>query len=166
MASARPAGRPLDAVLPVLELQFVDETGTKGTTTVKYPFGTTVAVIDASATAFASLIAPISGCVLIRQRIIYKAIATPRDVPDTGSTVKFQGVFFFSTGDDTPIELIAVPGILDTVISTIEPGAGVLIDVTISDVVDFIATVLDSDLINPFGDNITELVTAYRQSRS
>jgi hypothetical protein len=150
----------------VLELQYVDATGTKGATTVKYPLGTTVAVMDAQASALASLIAPITGCVLIRQRIIYKAVADPRDVPDTGSTVKSQGVFFFSTGDDTPYEVVGVPGIDEEVISDVEPFSGVSIDVTNSDVIAVLDVVLAGIYSNPFGDDIASLVTAYRQSRS
>lgn len=150
----------------MLELQYVDETGTKGATTVKYPLGTTVAFMDAQATALASLIAPITGCVLILQRIIFKAVETPKPVPDMGSTVKGQGVFFFSTSDETPAELIAVPGILEETISDDEPGAGVSIDITNSNVIDFIDAVLAGSYINPFGDAVTALVTAYRQSRS
>jgi len=156
----------LDAQLPVLELQYVDETGTKGATTVKYPLGTTVAVIDASATALASLIAPITGCVLIRQRILFKAVTNPRDVPDTGSTVKSQGVFIFATSDETPLELIGIPGIEAEVISDVEPGAGVAIDVTNSDIVAFLDACLAGVYSNPFGDAITSLVAAYRQSRA
>jgi len=133
---------------------------------VKYPLGTTVAVMDASATALASLIAPITGCVLIRQRIIYKAVVTPRDVPDVGSTVKSQGVFYFSTGDETPVELLAVPGILEEMISNAEPGAGVSIDITDSAIIDFIDACLAGGVTNPFGDAIAALVTAYRQSRA
>jgi len=166
--SARPSGNPLDALLPVLELQYLDETGRKGATTVKYPLGTTVAFLDAQATALASLIAPITGCVLIRQRIIYKAVATPRDVPDVGSTVKSQGVFIFSTSEDgsTPLEVIGVPGIEEEVISNAEPGNGVSIDVTNSDVIAFLDTVLTGVYSNPFGNDITSLAAAYRQSRS
>ena len=133
---------------------------------VRYPLGTTVAVIDASAMAFASLIAPLTGCTLIRQRIIYKAVATPRDVPDVGSTVYSQGVFIFSTGEDTPMELIGVPGIEEEAISDVEPFTGVSIDVTNSDVITFLDTVLEGVYSNPFGDDITSLVTAYRQSRT
>jgi len=150
----------------VLELQYVDETGTKGATTVKYPLGTTVAFMEAQATALASLIAPITGCVLIRQRIIYKAVQTPRDAPDTGSAVKSQGVFFFSTGDDTPLELLSVPGIEAEVISNAEPGAGVAIDTDNAAIIAFVDAVTANGFTNPFGEAITALVTAYRQSRS
>lgn len=166
MASGQAHDRALEAALPVLELQYVDETGTKAATTVKYPLGTTVAFMDAQAEALASLIAPITGCVLIRQRIIYKAVETPKPVPDTGSTITRQGVFIFITSDDTPDGLVAVPGILDEVISDVEPFAGVSIDITNSDVIAFLDLVLAGSFTNPFGDVLTSLAAAYRQSRS
>lgn len=156
----------MEQALPVLELQYVDEVGTKGATTVKYPLGTTVAFMEAQATALASLIAPITGCVLVRQRIIYRAVTNPRAVPDVGSTVKAQGVFIFSTGDDTPMELIGVPGIEQEVISNVEPGSGVAIDVTNSDVIAFVDSVLAGGFSNPLGNAVVALVAAYRQSRA
>lgn len=156
----------MEATLPVLELQYLDETGSKGATTVKYPVGTTYAVMDAQASALASLIAPITGCVLIRQRIIYKAVATPRDVPDTGSLIHNAGMFIFSTVGGEPYEMIAVPGILEEVLRDDEPFAGVGVDVGNSDVVAFVASVLAASCTNPFGDVIDALVTAYRQSRA
>lgn len=156
----------MEPQLPVLELQYVDDTGTKGTTTVKYPIGTTVAVIDAQATALASLIAPITGCVLIRQRIIYKAVVTPRPVPDVGSTIKRQGVFLFSVDPPSPYGLIAVPGILEEVLSDVEPFAGYAIDRDNAAIINFVDTVIAGDLTNPFGDALTSLAAAYRQSRA
>ncbi len=156
----------MDSSLPVLELQYLDSTGTKGTTTVKYPLGTTYAVIDASASAFASLIAPITGCVLIRQRIIFKATVTPRDVPDTGSLIHNAGVFVFSNGEDNPNTIVSVPGILDAVLVTVGPTAGYEIDDTNSDVDAFLTLVADGIYTNPFADDVVQLEAAYRQSRT
>jgi len=164
-AAHRPA-KPLDRLLPIVELQYVDETGTKGATSVKYAVDTPYALMDAEASVLASLIAPITGCALVRQRIIYKAVASPRDVPEVGSTIKSQGVFFFTTGDETPLELIAVPGIAEGVISDEEPGAGVDIDLIHTDIIAFADAVTSNGLTNPFGDAITALVAAYRQSRA
>lgn len=150
----------------MLELQYVDETGTKGTTSVKYPLGTTVAVIDASATALASLIAPITGCSLIRQRIIFKAVQIPLDVPDTGSLVHSAGVFFFSNGEDNPMTIVSIPGILESLFVTSGPTAGYEIDDANSDVDSFLTLVEDGIYTNPFADDVIQLEAAYRQSRS
>jgi len=156
----------LDKLLPIVELQYVDETGTKGAVSVRYAVDTPYAVLDAEASAFASLIAPLTGCALIRQRILYKAVVDPRDVPDTGSTILSQGVFFFTTGDDTPMELIAVPGILEEVLSDVEPVAGYAIDTDNADIIAFIDAVTSNGLTNPFGDAIASLDAAYLQSRA
>jgi len=145
---------------------YIDETGTKGTTTVKYPVGTTYAVIDAEASVLASLIAPITGCVLVRQRIIYKAVEIPRLSPDTGSDVKQAAVFFFATEANAIDGLLAVPGILEGVMRIDEPFAGYVVDGSNSAIVSLVAVILAAGLTNPFGDVFTSLVTAYRQSRS
>lgn len=150
----------------MLELQYVDETGTKGAVAVKYPLGTTVAFMDAQASALASLIAPITGCSLIRQRIIYKAVVEPREVPDTGSIVHNVGAFLFFTGVDTPMEIVTVPGILDSVLKTSGPTAGYEIDESNSDIEAFLDLVEMGFYTNPFGDDVIQLQAAYRQSRT
>jgi hypothetical protein len=133
---------------------------------VRYPFDTTVAVIDASATALASIIAPITGCTLIRQRIIFRAKQLPRDVADTGSSTYNSGVLIFTTDDDGPNELLAVPGILDSVLLTDGPTAGYGIDTANSDIQALIMLLTGSIYTNPFGDALNELTAAYRQSRT
>lgn len=151
--------------MPVLELLYVDETGTKGTTTVKYPVGTTYAVVDADAAVLASLIAPLTGCVLMRQRIIFKAVAIPRLEPIPGSSVIQSGVFIFSDGTADNLNLFEVPGILDSILETTGNGAGVLIDLTNSDVIALIDAYIAADLTNVFGTVCETLEAAYRQSR-
>lgn len=155
----------MNALLPVLELQYVDETGTKGAITVKYPLGTTVAVIDAQGSLLASLIAPMTGCALIRQRIIYKAVAEPRDEPDAGSLITRRGVFYFASDDDANVTLVEVPGIIDDVLLTEGNGAGVLIDLSNSDIVSLIATIIGTPITDPFGNVMGHILAAYRQSR-
>lgn len=166
MANGPVTVRSLDALLPVLELQYLDETGTKGTTSVRYPLGTTVAVMDAQASALASLIAPITGCVLIRQRIIYKAVETPRSVPDTGSTIVRSGVFVFASEDEASLAIVQVPGILDEMMETTGVGAGFIINLSNPLVISLVDTIIESGVTNPFGVVMTHVLAAYRQSRS
>lgn len=156
----------MEAALPVLELQYVDETGSRGAITVKYPIGTTVAVMDAEAIALASIVAPITGCALIRQRVIYKFVATPRLSPDTGSDVKRQGVFIFDGSDEDKKALVAIPGILDSLLVVDGPGSGILIDTSLTDVETFVDECIAGIWCNPFGDDILSLIAAYRQSRA
>lgn len=156
----------MDKLFPVLELQYVDETGTKGAVTVKYPIDTTVAVLDAQAISLASFIAPLTGCVLVRQRFIYKAVASPRLSPITGSDVKRQGVFIFEGIDEDKKALVAVPGILDSLLVTDGPGSGTLIDTSLTDVETVVDECIAGIWCNPFGDDIVTLIAAYRQSRA
>jgi len=149
----------------VLELQYVDETGTKGAVTVKYAAGTPYASIDAEASALASIIAPITGCSLIRQRIIYKAVQVPKTVPSIGSDVVRQGMFFFEDGTGESQVLFGIPGFLESKVVTTEPGAGVLIDTSDSDVIALITQFEASGMVNPFNVECYELIAAYLQSR-
>lgn len=150
----------------MLELQYVDETGTKGAITVKYPIGTTVAVLDAQAISLASFIAPITGCVLVRQRIIYKAVAIPKPSPIVGSDVKRQGMFFFEDATEESIVLVAVPGFLDSKLQSSGDGSGILIDTDDSDVIAFLDAFIASGMTNPFAVECYNLIAAYRQSRA
>jgi hypothetical protein len=155
----------LDALTPIIELQYQDETSSKAALQVKVPIGTTYSAADAAATALASVVASITGCVLVRQRIIYKAVQSPKLMAATGSSIKRQGVFIFEHNEDGNQELIGIPGILDSVLATEEPGAGVLIDLTNTDVIAFISAYIGLNWCNPFGISQETLVTAYRQSR-
>jgi len=152
--------------LPVLELQYVDASGSRGAVTVKYPADTTVAVIDAQATVLASLIAPITGCTLIRQRIIYRSVELPRPDADTGSYIFRSGLFILSCDDDAPAAIATVPGIIDDVLLTSGPTAGYGIDTSHSLIIDFFDAVLGLNATNIFGDLIDGIAAAYLQSRA
>lgn len=156
----------MQRALPVLELQYVDASGTRGAVTVKFPLDTTVAIMDASATALASLIAPITGAALIRQRIIYKAVQLPKPDADTGSYIFRSGMLFFDCGDDSPFEFITVPAILDAVLLTDGPSAGYGIDLTNSDVTAVVDEMLALNCTNVFGNAVIELIAGYVQSRA
>lgn len=130
-----------------------------------FPLGTTYAVLDAQASALASFIAPLTSCTLIRQRIIIKDVTEPRATPDVGSSIKRCGVFIFSDTFDENVVLVQVPGILDDVLATDGPGAGVLIDTDDSRVIDFVVAYIASIMVNPFNVKCSVLNTAYRQSR-
>jgi hypothetical protein len=152
--------------LPILELQYVDFTGSKGTVTMRAPLGTTYAEMDASAITLASIIAPVTGCTLIRQRIIFKSVVVPKPATDDSSPIVRSGAFFFASSDDDNQALAIVPGLLEDLYVTTEPGAGVLIDIENADVVAFIATALDVPITDPFGVAMDHIVAAYRQSRT
>lgn len=129
------------------------------------PLGTSYDDMDAGASALASIIAPITGCVLIRQRIIYKAVAVPKPATLDSSPVKRRGVFIFRDGSGGAQALVEVPGILESTLSTDEPGAGVLIDLSNADIAAVVSSIEAGIWVTPFGEDIVSIVTAYRQSR-
>jgi hypothetical protein len=129
------------------------------------PVGTTYEQMDASATVLASIVAPMTGCVLVQQQIRFKAVATPKTAAQIGSAIKRCGVFFFENDDGSRQSLVAIPGILSELLMSDGPGAGVLIDISNSDVADFIELYIDGIWTNPFSDNMSRFVAAYRQSR-
>lgn len=151
---------------PILELQYLDASGSKGTVLMKAPLGTAYEDMDVSAEVLTSIIAPITGAVLIRQRVIFKAIAVPRAAADDSSPILRSGMFFFENDDGTHQTVLQVPSLLDSVLETTEPGAGVLIDTSNSDVVSFVSAALELPIVDPFGNMMASLITAYRQSRT
>jgi hypothetical protein len=156
----------VERALPVLELQYVDASGTRGAITVKYPLDTTVAVMDDQASALSSLIAPITGATLIRQRIIYKAAERPRPDADAGSYIFRSGIFLMMTNPPSPAAIVVVPAIIDAVLLTSGPTAGYGIDRSNSDIIAFFDAVIALNATNVFGDTITAIEAAYLVSRS
>lgn len=127
--------------------------------------GSEVSAIDASALALASLIAPLTGAVLVRQRIIYKSVAVPRLAAIEGSAVRKQGAFIFEDDAGTHNCIATVPAIVESAIMSTGPGAGVLIDQSNADIIAFVETYLGGIWTNPFADDMSVLVAAYLQSR-
>jgi hypothetical protein len=125
----------------------------------------TVEDIDAAATALASIVLPLTGAVLIKQRIKFKNETVPRTDPADSTPIVRSGVFYFSVDPPSPDGLITVPSIKESVISDVEPFAGVGIDRDNSDIIAFADAVLAAGVTNVFGDAFTALVAAYRQSR-
>jgi len=132
---------------------------------MKAPLGTTYAEMDVSAIALASIIAPLTGCTLIRQRIIFKAVSETATVADVGSSIKRRGVFYFGSEDGEAVTLVEVPGILESALQSTGNGAGVLIDLDNVDIAAIVDTILAMPITDPFGNEMAELLAAYRQSR-
>lgn len=149
----------------VVELIWQDDSGSTSATTFYAPSSATVIEIDASATALASILVPITGCVLVKQRISYKWVPETPSIASGGAPIRYTGVFYFNTSPSTPDGLIMVHSIKDEVISDVEPFAGVSIDRDNSTVIGFVDAILAGAVTNPFGDAFTALVAAYLQSR-
>jgi len=149
----------------VVELVWQDETGSTASTMLNVTSSSTVEDIDAAATALASIVLPLTGAVLIKQRIKFKNETVPRTDPADSTPIVRSGVFYFSVDPPSPDGLITVPSIKESVISDVEPFAGVGIDRDNSDIIAFVDAVLAAGVTNVFGDAFTALVAAYRQSR-
>lgn len=149
----------------VVELVWQDETGSNASTLVQALSSATVSEIDASVTALASVLTPLTGCVLIKQRIKYISKPEIRPTASNSTPIVRAGAFYFDCQLDTPDAIITIPSIKDSIILTAEPLAGVGIDTTNADVIAFIETVIGVNATNQFGDAITALIAAYRVSR-
>jgi hypothetical protein len=125
----------------------------------------TYAAAEAQANNLASAVLALSGAILVKMRIVYKADLKDASLVADAPTIKQTGVFIFSTEDDNPYAVVEVPGLKDSVLVTTGPGAGVDIDTGNPDAADFIAIVEDGIYCSPFGDDIATIVTAYLQSR-
>lgn len=149
----------------VVELIWQDETGSTSSSTINCLSSATYAEIDASASALASIVASMTGCVLVRQRIKYTSVPDSPPVASGSAPITRTGVFYFSVDPPSPDGLLIVHSIREGVITDVEPFAGVGIDRDNSDVVAFRDAVLTAGCTNPFGDAFTALVAAYLQSR-
>jgi hypothetical protein len=142
-----------------------DASGSTAALAIHLKISSTIADIDASASALASIILSITGAVLVRTRVQYRAVNDTPTPAAEGSSIKRCGVFIFD--DDTALmqKLIAVPGLLDSTLQSVEPGAGVLIDLTNADISSWLSAIGAAGTVNPFDVICETLIAAYRQSR-
>lgn len=151
-------------VTAVLELVYLDASGSTGAATLHVSSVETVSSIDAQASALASIIASVTDCVIVRQRIKYKVLQVEPPPAAIGSSVKRVGGFYLSTSSTTPDAVILIPGISDAILETSGVRAGYGIDVSNSDVIAFVSELLAMGATNPFADAITALDDAYLES--
>ncbi len=148
-----------------IELVYIDETGSTSAVVVNVPASTSIATMDAQATALASLIAPMTDATLIKIRYSYRTVYQV-NIADAGSNpLTVNGVFIFSDFDFNTAGLISIPGLKSSLIATDGNGAEVLIDITSDEVIDFIEQLIAMDATNPMGILLLHLEAAYRQSR-
>lgn len=148
-----------------IELLYTDETGSSSVVVVNVPVSSTLVILDATATALASLIAPITDAVLTKIRYKFKAVLDG-SLTDAGSNpITVCGVFFFDCGDEVPLELVTVPAIKSSLLIHAGPTSEYGIDTSNSDVIAFVDGLIAANACNPFGDVIVSIEAAYRQSR-
>lgn len=149
----------------VVELVWQDASGSTAATTVSAPSSATVAEIDASAMALASILVPLSGATLIKLRIRYISVPDEPVPASGGASILRTGAFFFHTADDAPLAVALVKAIKDDLLVDSGFGDGVLIDRDDSDVIAFVNAIIDGGYTNVFGDDIVGRAGAYLQSR-
>jgi len=143
----------------------MDDSGSTAAVTIHLALGSTYSAADASATALASVVASVSGAVLVRQRIKYRAVNDSPTPAAIGSSITRCGVFILTCQPDTPDAIVTVPAIVDSVILTSGPTAGYGIDTANGDVIAFFDELVAAEATNPFADAITAIDAAYVQSR-
>jgi hypothetical protein len=143
----------------------MDETGSTSAVVVNVPSSSSIAIMDANATALASLIAPMTDAVLVKIRHSYRTVYEV-DISEAGSSpIVFAGMFFFTDFEGSHIGVVTVPGIKDEFIDTTGVGAGVLINTSADEVFAFVEYMRTNDFTTPMGDFFFFLKAAYRQSR-
>lgn len=152
--------------LPQLRLQWLDGSGSTAETHITINAILPVSTIESAAPSLVAALSAMTDAVLIRQEIVYPCVpASGYFGPDVGD-VRRSGVFVFQDGEDGPVGLVEVPGIMDDVLVADGPGAGVLIVVSDSRVISLVDTLHTYGATNPFGDALGDLLAAYRQSRA
>lgn len=148
-----------------IELILMDESGSTSAVVVNVPSGSTLAQADASATALASVVLPMTDCVMVRYRIAWRFQYEDNALPEVSAGVAQCGVFIFEGDGGETAGLVAIPSLKDEKIVTVGNGAGVLIELTDSDVSAVVSGVLGASCANALGVPFEQLQTAYRQSR-
>jgi len=152
-------------VTAIVELVWQDASGSQAVTQLRALSSSTVEEIDAFASAAASILVPLTDCVLVGQRIRYKSAFEPVTLPADGSPITKVAVLFFSPGVDFADAVIAIPAAKDSILVADGPTAGYAVDLTNSDVEAFASAVIDGGVSNPFAEVVTALVAGYLQSR-
>jgi hypothetical protein len=132
---------------------------------MKAPLDATVDTIFADGLSLAALIAPVTSAELLRVRVIFKAVATPRVAADGDSAILHAGAFFAQDEAEERKTIFSVPAILDSLLISDGCGAGLIIDLLNEDVVEMINQALALPMTDPFGNEMASVFAAYRQSR-
>lgn len=152
-------------LLPRIELIYEDESGNTSALTLTLRADTTVEDADAATSAILPIANAMTGCSLVRTRLIYKSRPNIPDMAASGSSVTHSGIILIDASGDTPGAILTIPGILSSLLLTEGPFAGIAIDRGNTDFVSFINTVIAAGATNPFGDAVTAVSAAYLISR-
>lgn len=127
--------------------------------------GTEVSAAMSAAAAMRGRLVPLSSCAFIRQSVVYPFIEMAPAAPLAGAQATRVGVFVFATSEPDRYAIVEIPGILDAMLLTSGPGAGVQIDPAAPAVVNLVAELTSGRWCNPFGQVLIDLVAAFVQVR-
>ena len=148
-----------------IELILMDDTSSTAAVAVNVPSGSTLEQVDASAVTLASLVLPMTDCVLVKYRISWRFQYEDNALPDSGAGVAQCGAFIFEDDGGVTAGLVTIPSLKDDKLLDTGNGAGVLVDLADSDVSAMITGILDAAASNALGVPFSQLQAAYRQSR-
>lgn len=107
----------------------------------------------------------VSGCSLIESSYVLPSVAEEPLSSTPDSRVEFCGTFIFSTVTPQQYVILAIPGLLPTVVLTSGPFAGVGIDTAHPAVAALVTELESGKWCNPWGHVLVKLESAYVQVR-
>lgn len=143
-------------VLPVGVVSMRDASGSVGYTKVGVTSGTSEAAALSALWALGGLLASASGAVPVSVAVTYRTVVSDGRAP-AGSDVGPQLVMVFGTGDPGEYAVIKVPGAPSDMFTS--DGGAVEGDTRVAALV---AALVAGPWANPFGAELTTLVTAFK----
>lgn len=128
--------------------------------------GVSVAAAQSAATSLRGTLQTLTGCAFLEQRYTLPFVEMATPAPLVGTLTQRHGVFIFSTATPDQYAIIAIPGLLDTLLKTTGPGAGVAINTALPAVAALVAELTNGAWCNKYGYIITSLEAAYLQVRN
>lgn len=151
---------------PYIWYQLVDASESLGTQQYHVNRGTAASAAQSAATSLRGTLQPCTGCAFLEQRYVLPFVELATPAPVAGVMAQRHGVFVFSTATPDQYAIIAIPGLLNSLLMTTGPGAGVAIDTTMPAVAALVAELTNGTWCNKYGYIITTLEAAYLQVRN
>lgn len=143
----------------------LDGSASLGMLTAYLPAGATVAAATSGAAARRALIAPVTGCVFVRESVIYSSIESAPVAPAASASALAAGVLMFSTGEQTQLGLVSIPGLLPNLLVVDGCAAALDIDRAHPAIAALVSHLVSSGYSNPFGYTLASAIAGYMQQR-
>lgn len=152
--------------LPQLRVAWRDGSGNTAESRFTIGSNLPVATIESVAPSLVAALSAVSDAAVTGYEIVYNVVPAGMVVPGPGADNLRAGVFIFQDDGSEDIGLVEVHSIVEDVLETSGPGAGVLIIQSDSRVIAFVDALSAAGATNPFAAPLGALVAAYRQSRT